>query len=174
MAIISIETLQGKDKRPIVKEVAIVYYKYANGTREQKLYSFLVKSPYSKSEVPAAIQITNNYITSKFHGIEWEDGDFPCDSIRDTLFSLVGEDYNSFSSKGTENCALLSNILGRKVYNLELHGCPKVKDIDARISDETWRHVGARCDWNHKNMSCALSKCLKYDYWMNVLWLDEH
>jgi hypothetical protein len=172
MAFLSIECLVGKNHKPVIKEVAFTYYEFKNGTREQKMYSFLVKPPYPKSELTSCIQGTNHWVTNKIHGIKWEHGEFPYDKISETVFSLTGNNV-SFYSKGAENCILLSSILNREVFNLEVIGCPKIKDIDALIKPGMRGHTHVHCDWNHKKKSCALNKCLKYEYWVNELRFAE-
>jgi hypothetical protein len=152
MAIISIECLRGKDNKPVIKELAMVY-----GSKVQISKCFRFAEPYSKSELPFRIQITNQWLAGEFHGIKWEDGYIKYDKISEIVLSRVGKEW--LYSKGTENCALLSSILGRYVTNLEDYGCPKVGEIDVQT---------ASCTQEHGGKACALNKCLKYSYWFDI------
>jgi hypothetical protein len=158
MAVISIQCLRGKDNKPVIKELAVIYYR--NGKRHSKFLRF--KAPYSEYELPLNVERTNRWIARTLHedthGMSWEAGDIPYENLKKVFFSMVDSDENELCAKGTENCALLSSILGRKVRNLEDYGCPKADDIKVQVtSPYLFREV----------RSDAARKCIMYEYWLS-------
>jgi hypothetical protein len=158
MAVLSIACLRGKDNKPVLKELAVIYY--ANGKSHLKVLCF--KAPYSESELPIKVQRTNNWIAKNLHenvhGLKWGSGDIPYENLKKVIFSMIESDENDLYAKGTENCTLLSGILGRKVRNLEDYGCPKADEIDVQV---------ASLELLGRHRSDAAIKCITYEYWLS-------
>lgn len=153
MFVLSIECLRGLGNGFIIKELAIIELKHND---EQNIQNLHFEAPYPSYLLPNYIRRTNRWITRTLHGMEWGDGYIPYSKLKILLSDAIGSDKNIFA-KGSENCAILSNILGREVSNLEIFGCPKVDDIDIPM---------VSCIWNHRSKSCAINKGLKYASWL--------
>ena len=99
--------------------------------------------------------------TSHLHGIAWSSGTLDYEKIFVVLYDIKVMNAEVFA-KGLEKCRLLTNLLGRKVENLDDHGCPKLQDLDK--TDSSWSCFSY--PFRHKTrLYCAERKAKVYGDW---------
>ena len=65
-------------------------------------------------------------------GIVWNSGSLNYSELPN-IFPSDAKSENS--AKGIEKCRSLGSLMGKRVENLEDHGCPKVQDL---VKEEVW------------------------------------
>ena len=66
------------------------------------------------------------------------------------------------SAKGLEKCRLLTNLLGRKVENLDDYGCPKIQHLVK--TDSSWNCSSYPFRYKSR-LHCAERKAKVYGDW---------
>ena len=105
----------------IVKELAIASAYFCLG------FSFAPNEPLTA--LPLTKQKTNNWLTRNLHGIVWESGVLPCDSIY-TIANIFDNPYNKVYVKGAQKINILKDYFPNVEFvNLELLSCPKYSEL---------------------------------------------
>ena len=137
--VIDYETLTGKNKEPVVKELSIA--------AESVLQTWHFRSPYNM--LPHG---------SEENGLNWADGHVDYHD----LFTVVSEavaNYSHLYAYGVKKCAFLSALLQRPILNLEDFGCPSHQDLVADY------HCYLPCH-RFKDVRCATANAHVYHDWL--------
>lgn len=157
MDVIIIDFQGFKDEKNnfIVKELAL------GGFFAGKLISptrYLFEAPYNFRHLPRRIQISNQWLTRNFHGLDWNDGNIRYERLVDILL-LETEKYSVIACKGLEKAQFLMWLLNREVVNLD-------EMIGRRLCDLPAADVG--CYHGNK---CAVENVVRISGWMKKILL---
>ena len=132
----------------IIKELGL----YIDGSVQG--FSFCTPKSFKPSK-----QTTWN--TSHLHGIAWSSGKLDYEKLFAVFYDKRVMNAE-VSAKELEKCRLLTNLLGRKVENLDGYGCPKIQDFVK--TDSSWNC--SSYPFRHKTrLHCAERKAKVYGDW---------
>lgn len=139
----------------ILKELVIV------SLETDQVVHCLVKSPVYYHNLHPELRRRCDYLSKNYHKIRWGDGyvEFS-DAIR--LLRKTTQGSAKIYVKGSERVKYISDILGRKVLDLDKIGCPKAVDWTLQIARQ--------CPYfRHSNLPvqvhCSFKNALTYKDW---------
>jgi len=157
--------LRNKNGKLIIKEFSI----YFPGFRQDSCAVVTFAPPYEKEQLPHSVITQNEFVTSNFHGLEWNDGECGYKYVSDIL-NKATQDFSAIYVKGTEKTKVLQSLLpDLKVVNIEELGCPSFKKLplfDAPCQNEIHTKFPQYC-CAVKNAKC-LSIWLQFYLCLNV------
>lgn len=128
---------------------------------DRGFYHWLIKSPYAFSKLDNSRRREASYLTHKFHGLHWEQGDVDYEDWVKSL-KTIADRAEGIYAKGKEISLFLSNLLGIAVTNLEDLGCPSIKDLKG-VSYSCVPHTLLN---EENNFKCALADATRLRNWM--------
>ncbi len=135
----------------IIKEFAVAT---SDG---QLLQHWLVRSPYSFSNLDSKTKRQCNWATKNYHGIEWQDGDITIQSLHRQLMPILKD--SIICTKGLEKVKYLKEFFQvSQVYDLENY--PSLKCLHTP-------HVRCLFHRQTENMTCAYNNVLKLLHFHN-------
>ena len=146
LVVLDIECIENK----IVKDLGV----YQNGQTVGS--SFLP---------PKKIKATSQsaWCTTHFHGINWNSGHEKNTKLEKILKKLKAPE-TEFFAKSYKKCKNLSEILEKKVTNLDDYACPKVQNLIFKDEEYDWRC--SKYPFCHANtLHCAEWKAFAYGTW---------
>ena len=119
-------------------------------------YSFLPPKKFEATSQSA-------WCTKHLHGINWNIGREKYSELEKILKKLKAPE-TEFFAKGFEKCKLLSEILEKKVTNLDYYACPKVQNLIFKDEEYDWRC--SNYPIRHANtLDCAERKAFACGTW---------
>lgn len=91
-----------------------------------------------------------NYCTDNFHGLKWDQGEFPYSAI----YPMISHFANNATlyAKGQQKCAWLRQFTSAPVIDLETLGCPPAKELP---------HACLCMNHNTLFKTCAMDKAIR-------------
>ena len=137
----------------IVKELGI----YQDGV--VKGYSFRPPKDFKPTK-------QSYWLTSHLHGINWDSGVHEYSDIGQIL-NAVNSTNAEFFAKGSEKCKFLSNMVQKRVENLDSFLCPNAQQLIFRSENADSEIICSSYPWRHsKTQHCAEQKAHEYGTWM--------
>lgn len=160
--VIDIQPFFDKEHRFTPKEVGILsldgdYYAH-----------WIVKAPHDFSELNGYLQRANNTLTRFVHGVEWFEGDVSIKRLHENLKEIVKK-ASKIYTHGDSKEQYLTDLLGRKVIDVEAFNAPSFSNLDAHYKENVLtgclNHKLHSNIWNH----CALHKAALLKKWLQEL-----
>ncbi len=118
IVVVDVEWFRHKDKKPIVKEIAV----YGD-----VLDSLILQPPRDIYTFSEGQRRSFRWLTRNLHGLLWQEVDYPYSFLTSFVQSvLLRYSDRSFYAKGLEKCNHLSLLFGRHFSDLDETACPKV------------------------------------------------
>jgi len=130
------------------KEVVILSDKYFK--------KFIVEPPQDINLYSRKDQKAINWAVNKYHNIFWDQGNISYANFKQIL-QFDTRQFTHVCTKGAEKAKFLSNVLKRKVYDLTLYDCPKIRT-----------NLNESCDLHFKySGQCAEKAAEKIQHWLD-------
>ena len=157
-AVIDIEGFRYKNSTFIIKELAVISDSYSD--------HITFGPPKDFHELTLSQQKAYSWVTNFLHGLSWYSGCHSYKFLQQILLSITLRLPNTkFFAKGKEKCAILSELLQRKVTNLEDLNCPSIEKIlDIRIKPCSFHSSKAPPYQVHNH--CASRKAKLFHNWL--------
>jgi hypothetical protein len=122
------------------------------------LFHCLVKLPCHMHELSVGLQRQNQWLTEKFHGLQWDSTNgYTITHIRKMLSMMCKADA-MFLCKGLEKMMWISKLLQLdNVTDISDYGCPGLNDLSYSVGCTYHTPIEPR--------ACALRNCLQLQYW---------
>lgn len=156
--IVDIQGFRDNGDHFIIKEIAA--YTFAEGS----LGHWIISSPYTFSTLGDKAQSQNNWLSAYYHGLEWSDGDIPFMKIQEILQN-IGRSASLIYAKGLEKAAILQEIMGRPVINMDLMNCPSLKSVALNVQAYCIHH-STLFKGTKKSFICALDNVARLRSWL--------
>ena len=159
-----VQLLRGPDGRYVIKEFALFE---TNLSRDEfKVASFAPPCP--ELVLPPCYVFQNNYLTQKIHGLTWDSGVTPYESMEDTLRQFT-EFATDLYIKGEEKRKLLQGLLPHlNVVNIETLGCPAFKKLP-----KLWAPCNSEIHTVNPQVTCAAKNAKRIGLWLLFCWAQR-
>lgn len=156
-----VQLLRGADGRYVIKEFALFE---TNMQRDEfKIANFAPPCP--EIALPPCFVTQNNYVTQNIHGLTWDSGVSPYDSLEDTLRQFT-EFVTDLYIKGDEKRKLLQDLLPHlNVINIEKLGCPAYKKLP-----KLWAPCNSEIHTVNPQVTCAAKNAKRIGLWLLFCW----
>lgn len=154
--VVDIQGFRDGKENFIPKEVAIV------AVNAPITGHWIIAPPYPFDDLPEKSRKENNWLSRKYHGIEWYDGETNLERFTLYLREITRE-VRYIYCRGHEKEHYLRRVLSRNIYNLEgispaFKNLPEIKECKQRCS-----HHGLRFS---PTFTCALRNVYKLKRWL--------
>ena len=146
----------------IVKELSFV------SLNSQKVFHFLVKSPFNKEYLSKDEQRQVSWLQTHHHMIKWEDGVFKFSEMIADLRRAI-RDADVLYAKGREKAAFIQMITGKFTIDLDQLDCPRANCLPkSKLSNViTCNHDSHMLP--NAGTKCSLFQALKFKEWLAYL-----
>ena len=153
--------LMGPDGRYVIKEFALFE---TNLQRDEfKVASFA--PPCLELALPPSVVTHNHYVTQKIHGLTWDSGLSPYESMEDTLRQFT-EFVNELYIKGEEKRKMMQGLLPHlNVINIEKLRCPAFKKLP-----KLWAPCNSEIHAVNPQVTCAAKNAKRIGLWLLFCW----
>jgi len=159
-ACVDVQLLRGRHGEWVVKEFGV--FKSMRGGEYSAVVTF--GPAYTEGFVQAKFKRQNMFTVENIHGLGWNEGQRPYETLRSTLECLAAL-YTVLYVKGLEKQRLLQTLLpDKRVYNKEDYGCPPFTKLPT---------LWAVCHNEAHNQSYGY-KCAHANARKLGLWLEFH
>lgn len=154
-------------KRPfdefVLKEIAAIIVK-ADKTAQP--YSILFAPPCGWTTLPKKYQIMNSWLERNFHGISWDSGDVPYETMT-TIIEAFLKPARTIFVKGLEKKRWLNSFRdvssASDIIDLETLECPSLQKLPKIFPTSQCPH-----HLNISKFNCAVENVKSLKSWLNV------
>ena len=156
-----IQMLMGPDGRYIIKEFAL----FETNLQRDEFKVASIAPPCLELALPPSVVTHNHYVTQKIHGLTWDSGLSPYESMEDTLRQFT-EFVTDLYIKREEKRKLLQDLLPHlNVINIEKLGCPAFKKLP-----KLWAPCNSEIHAVNPQVTCAAKNAKRIGLWLLFCW----
>lgn len=143
----------------IIKEITALHLE--SGTI---LFHHIVQPPYNRDLLSPAKLRESNWLTTYFHGLDWNIGDISYSAVLEKLRESCYVNPNTtILLKGSEKRLFIQSLIREEclVLDLETVGCPSLDSLNSMYTSST-----LRCNYHkYVNHRCSLSNAINLRRW---------
>ena len=160
--IIEIQDLRGQDNAFLPKEIAVL------STEGETVGHWIIAQPFEFSTLPSDIKTTNDFISSRIHGIHWFDGDMSLNKLRHHLYKIARNAVRIYV-RGSEKAEYLQGIMARTVIDVEEYTNSGFADLQKQFTCSQLCHYHACLRDEYKHNYCTLRRVYVLRQWLRSL-----
>lgn len=127
--VVDIQGLKDKHNKFIPKEVAFV------SLQGSITGHWLISPPHEFDELRSDLRTTNDYVSSRMHGLQWFDGEISMRKLKLNFYNIARR-ANRIYVRGYEKARLLQVLMSRPIINLEDYDTLSFSDLERRFPCE--------------------------------------
>lgn len=157
MSSCDVQMLRGKDGEFVIKEFCV--FMMSPNSEIHAVASFL--PPYNLDQLPDHIARQNNFVTSRIHGLKWDDGLIPYTDHKQLIVEMT-QGFDKLHVKGHEKMLLIQKWTPHcKVINVEELGCPPFKHLPV-----LWAQCNFDVHASKPSLTCAARNAKRIAMWV--------
>lgn len=161
-----VQGLKDKNNKFIPKEVAFVSLQ-GNVTGH-----WMILPPHEFDELRSDLRTTNDYVSSRLHGVQWFDGEVTMRKLKNNLYNIARRAVRIYV-RGYEKARFLQSMISRSIINVEEYDTLNFIDLERRFSCDQLCCFHA-CDENAtRKQYCALRRAHLIRSWLHSILPEE-